>query len=252
MTQFSASLLFTNGFLLATNVDLRPGTKPPRNRPSDSTSTSGILTLTNGVSTMDPQRVLRCINPVLATNLSYYRFKQPPHARVNGWIEVRQGRLSDLRLDLSGGPFNYWKFNVPRISGTVALVNEHVAITNLAADFYGGKLAGDIAIASTATSDPDIRFALQSTDTDLHQLMTDISSPTNRLEGILTGELTVTKANAADWGSWNGFGNARLHNGYLWDIPLFGIFSPVFSAIVPGLDKAASAAARPASSSPTA
>ncbi len=241
--EFSASFQFTNRFLLAADVNVRSGNESVSGPGVGFDLATGMLFLTNAVSTMDPQRILRCINPVLATNLSRYTFKQPPQARINGWIEVRQGRVSDLRIDLSGGPFNYWKFNAPQVSGAVLLVNEHVTITNLAADFYGGKLTGNIAVSSTATPNPDIRLALETTDTDLHQLMTDIWSPTNRLEGILSGELTVTKANAGDWGSWNGFGNARLRNGYLWDIPLFGIFSPVLNAIVPGLGQSRVSAA---------
>ena len=233
--ELSASFQFTNNFLLATDVAIRSGNEKASGPGVGFDLATGMLFLTNAVGTMDPQRILRCINPLLATNLSYYTFKQPPEARVNGWIEVRHGRVSDLSFDLSGGPFNYWKFNVPRISGTVQLVNEQVTITNLVADFYGGKLAGAIVVASTATNNPDLHLAFELTDADLHQMMRDISSPTNRLEGILTGELTVTKANAGDWGSWNGFGSVRLRGGYLWDIPLFGIFSPVLNAIVPGL-----------------
>lgn len=240
--EVSASLQFTNRFLVVTDANVRSGTGTASGPGIGFNPASGMLFLTNAVAQIDPQLVLRCINPVLATNLSRYTFKQPPHAQVNGWIEVRQGRIADLRIDVSGGPFNYWKFNVPQISGTILLLNEHVAITNLAADFYGGRLSGDIAISSTTTPSPDIRFALQSTGTDLNLLMGDISSPTNRLEGILNAELTITRANAADWGSWNGYGNVRMRDGYLWDIPLFGIFSPVLNAIVPGLGQSRASA----------
>src|SRR5205814_7435939 len=73
------------------------------------------------------------------------------------------------------------------------------------------------------------------TSADLHQLMSDLSSPTNRLEGTLSGEMTITGANTADWESWNGFGQATLRDGFLWDMPLFGIFSSVLNAVIPGL-----------------
>ncbi len=49
------------------------------------------------------------------------------------------------------------------------------------------------------------------------------------------GDLTVFYAHTADPLSWQGHGRLDLTNGLLWDIPIFGIFSPVFNAFVPGL-----------------
>src|SRR5208282_635252 len=34
---------------------------------------------------------------------------------------------------------------------------------------------------------------------------------------------------------WDGFGHANLHDGLLWDIPVFGILSPVLNTVSPGL-----------------
>src|SRR5205814_6410805 len=81
----------------------------------------------------------------------------------------------------------------------------------------------------------DFNLRAEVANADLRQLMGDVSSPTNRLEGTLSGDLTITKANTDDWDSWNGFGQAKLHDGFLWDMPLFGIFSPVLNAVIPGL-----------------
>ena len=81
----------------------------------------------------------------------------------------------------------------------------------------------------------DFNLRAEVTNADLHQLMVDLSSPTNRLEGTLSGDMTITQANSADWASWNGFGQARLREGFLWDMPLFGIFSSVLNAVIPGL-----------------
>jgi hypothetical protein len=47
--------------------------------------------------------------------------------------------------------------------------------------------------------------------------------------------LFITRADTRDWGSWQGYGHARLTNGLLWEIPLFGVFSPVLNAFFPGL-----------------
>jgi len=233
--ELSGFVQFTNAYLIATNVNVRAAAGTASAPGLGFDPASGLLSLTNVTGFIDPQFVFQCINPVLATNLSRYDFKKPPHSRVNGWIEVRRGRLADLRVDVAGGPFRYWKFNAPQISGTVLLQDERVSVTNLAADFYGGRLAGDVAVASTAIPNPDFRFAMQLAGADFRQFMADVSTSTNRFEGTFGGELTVTSANSADWGSWNGYGNVRLQDGYLWGIPLFGVFSPVLDALVPGL-----------------
>jgi len=61
-------------------------------------------------------------------------------------------------------------------------------------------------------------------------------SPTNQLRGALSGSVRVTRANSADWQSWNGFGEMQLHNGLLWNAPIFGIMSPVLNTFTPGLE----------------
>jgi hypothetical protein len=45
----------------------------------------------------------------------------------------------------------------------------------------------------------------------------------------------VTSANTKDWSGWQGHGRAKLRDGLLWEIPVFGIFSPVLDGIVPGM-----------------
>src|SRR5207248_9652052 len=125
-----------------------------------------------------------------------------------------QGKRAAMRFDLSGGPFTYWRFNVPQVSGAVLWVNETVTLTNLQADFYRGKLAADMYFDCSAPRAADFNLFAEVMNADLHQLMSDVSLRTNRLEGILTGDLTITKANSADWESWNGFGQAQLSDGF--------------------------------------
>jgi hypothetical protein len=57
----------------------------------------------------------------------------------------------------------------------------------------------------------------------------------NNLEGALNCDLTIVSANTADLKSWQGAGNVDLRDGLIWDNPAFGIFSPVFNAIMPGM-----------------
>jgi hypothetical protein len=57
----------------------------------------------------------------------------------------------------------------------------------------------------------------------------------SRLEGTAQASLTVTAANSDDWRSWNGYGHAQLRDGWIWEIPIFGILSGPLNALSPGL-----------------
>jgi hypothetical protein len=235
VSDLAASVQFTNRFVTATDVLIHSGDQQISAPAVGFDTATQTLYLTNAVGTMEPERITRAIGPKTAKSLSPYVFSQPPTARADGFAQVRTGKHADMKFVISGGPFSYWKFRVPQISGTVHWVDETVNITNLQAAFYGGPLDSDIFVDFSPDTNANLRLMARVTDADLHALMSDLSSPTNRLEGIFSGNLTITRANTGDWNSWQGFGSAQLRDGYLWDIPLFGIFSPVLDAMMPGV-----------------
>ena len=70
----------------------------------------------------------------------------------------------------------------------------------------------------------------------MHALALGLSDArTNQLEGRLSGVVNITSGNSDTWQSWFGNGRAQLKNGVIWNIPLFGFFSPVLNAVTPGL-----------------
>ncbi len=89
----------------------------------------------------------------------------------------------------------------------------------------------------------DYQYAVATTNTLLRRLMDDLFTRTNHLEGFLNGTLRVTHANSADWRQMTGFGGLELSDGLIWDIPIFGIFSPVLNGISPGLGTSRASAA---------
>ena len=42
-------------------------------------------------------------------------------------------------------------------------------------------------------------------------------------------------ASTANDRSWNGHGQATIEDGFLWNVPIFGVFSPILDGIAPGL-----------------
>ena len=69
----------------------------------------------------------------------------------------------------------------------------------------------------------------------LQPLVQDVFGSTNRLEGFLNAELVVTHANSALTNDFQGYGKADLRDGFLWDLPIFGVLTPVLNGISPGL-----------------
>jgi hypothetical protein len=250
--QFSGNLQFTNSFIFATNVALRCGDAWARSPAAGFNVTNRWLYLTNAEGCLDVQRVARVIGPKTAQGLAPYRFDRPPAARVNGRVLTR-GEMppADMTFELAGGPFHYWRFNVDNVRGAVHWRTNLVAISNLrVTNFYSaaparGEFAGDIGIA-LRPGGAEVQFHAQVTNTDLRLLLADLVSPTNKLEGTLSGLVDVTHLDTADWHSWQGAGQLQMRDGLLWDLPLFGVFSPVLNALVPGLGNSRAKAAEAA------
>ncbi len=191
--------------------------------------------LTNGFSTVEPMVVARAIGPHVARAIEPYRFDTPPIAKVHGTIPLHGEDDADLHFELEGGPFHWWRFHVPRIHGRVHWLGQHLALSNVNLQFYGGSATGEAAFDFHHGAPTDYRFALATTNTELQTLMGDLFARTYDLRGALSGKLVVTNANTADLQTWNGFGDLQLQNGLIWDIPVFGVFSDVLNGMSPGL-----------------
>jgi len=203
-----------------------------------------VVYLTNGFSTADPMVITRAIGADVARAIEPYRFVNPPTARVQGTIPMHGEEQADLNFDLDGGPFYWWKFRLPRINGHVHWAGEYLTLSDLHADFYGGAAAGAAKFDFRPEKGTDFLFAIGMTNVQLHSLMSDLSPlQTNHLEGSVSGALSVTKANTEDWRTVNGYGETQLRDGLLWDIPLFGMFTPVLNGISPGLGNSRASAA---------
>jgi len=195
------------------------------------------ISFVNGFGAADPEAVARAIGPKTGRALEPYHFLEPPTVRVNGCAPLRGTDGADLTFDIiKGAPFQWLKLRAPFIAGTVHWQGQTLILTNVAAALYGGSGKG---IANFDFHAPhegaDYQFAVSVTNVNLHLLAADLSPSTNHLEGALTGQLVVTHADSRDWHTWNGFGHANLRDGLLWDIPVFGILSPVLNTVSTGL-----------------
>jgi hypothetical protein len=202
-----------------------------------------LVWFTNGFSTADPRLVTHAIGPKTGRAMDPYQFLEPPTAWVNGCVPLREMNGprdtdgADLRFDIvRGGPFQWLKLRTPDITGTIHWLGGSLILTNVQAAFYGGTGNGraffDFQVPHPGA---DYDFSVSVTNVDLHRLATELSTPTNRLEGTLNGWLVVTHGDSRNWRTWDGYGRGNLRDGLIWDIPIFGIISPVLNAVSSGL-----------------
>ena len=208
------------------------------------------LFIRDGEGHVSPIAVSEAIGPKTALAMKPYQFLSIPDAKVDGCIPLkhRDGDLvdddADLRVDVVGtAPFRWKKFETPRITGTIHWLSNYLILTNVVSECYGGEVHGwgsfDVQTPGEGT---DFAFYMKGTNVDFNAMGRALWSPTNQLRGALSGGVMVTRANSSDWRTWNGYGQAQLHNGLLWDAPIFGLISPVLNLLTPGLDMGSSRA----------
>ena len=211
-----------------------------------------LIFFKNGHSTADPAAITRAIGPKTAHIMEPYHFLQPPTVLVEGCVplhDVNGGHDmddADLSFDIVGGvPFQCLKLRAARVTGTIHWLGQTLILTNIAAELYGGTGNGcanfDFRVPHEGA---DYQFTAAVTNINLHALAADLASATNHLEGALSGRLVVTHADTRDWRTMDGFGQAHLRDGLIWDIPMFGILSPVLNAVSPGLGNSRATDAR--------
>lgn len=198
----------------------------------------GLMYVTNGFSTTDPYRFTKIIGPMTYEAIAPYIFETPPVVRAEGIIPLVDERDADIRFQITGDDFRYWRFHMTQAVAGVHWHHEYLDVTNVTAKFYGGDVQWDGHFTFKDDDSADYQFKGVCTNTELALLVRDlVPQATNRIEGSLSGTIVVTSANSETVNSWKGHGMGTVKNGFLWDMPIFGVFSEPLNAIVPGLGK---------------
>jgi hypothetical protein len=202
------------------------------------------LYIHGGAGSVSPVAVGRAIGPKTAEGMAPYQFLALPKTKVEGCIPLKQKDSelvnddADLRVEVIGtAPFRWRRFETPRITGTIHWLAHDLILTNAVSECYGGTARGwGVFDVDTPGDGTDFSFMLEGTNVDFNAMGRALWSPTNQLRGGLSGKVKVTSANSADWRTWNGYGQAQLRNGLLWNAPVLGRMSPVLNTLTPGLD----------------
>lgn len=194
------------------------------------------LFFTNTVSTLNPYAVARSISKQAIAAIGSYQFDAPPTVRVHGAIDLRRKRYEDdAHFEISGAQFHWQEFHLEQLLGNIDWVGQTLTLTNVVGGFKTGRLAGDARFDFSGPGDGEFSFKSTFDKADLREIAAPFSGRTNKLEGLLSGEFVLSHAALGDWKSWEGRGRLNLHDGLIWDIPMFGILSPVLNGFLPGL-----------------
>lgn len=234
--ELHAGVRLANDYLVATNLNLVTTNGWIRAPAVGVDFADPWVFVTNATAAIDPQRFARAIGPSLVQTLTPYRFDGPPQVEVSGRVPA-QGSVeeADMQFHVAGGPFHFWRFNVPDLVADVHWEGDRVAITNAICSFYQGRLNGNLVALLQPDGSANLSFNTAVTNVNLKPLVLDTIPTTNRIEGLLHGRFDVAHANSADWKSWNGSGRLNMRDGLLWDLPMLSVLSPVLNAFVPGL-----------------
>ncbi len=231
--------------LVATNVSIRHASGEAHVPQVTYSLPQRTVFLDAARSHLDPMVVARCIGTNVAALLKPYRFATPPQVEVRGQVVTdRSPEGSDLTFAVEGGPFQFWRFQTRRVSAVTRWTVDRVSITNVACEYYGGRLSGEFIFDTPSGAEPRFRFQARGTEFELRDLLHDVLESTNQISGKVTGTLVVTNALLADWSSWHGYGQVRMRDGMLWNLPIFGVFSKVMNAVVPGTGNSRATAAQ--------
>jgi hypothetical protein len=190
--------------------------------------------LNNARGIASPMAVAQAVGPHVIKILEPYRFANPVTARADGIIPMHGEKDARIRFDVKGGPFEWWRFHMPEVQGTVWWIDNTASLTNMAASFYGGKLTGN-ALFGFGRDGADVEFAANFERVNFQAFMADVGTASNKLEGTINGLLVITRGNTEKPKDWFGYGAVTLHDGLIWELPVFGIFSPVLNSMAPGL-----------------
>ena len=195
------------------------------------------LFLTNAVGRLAPRAITTMIGPLTDRAVAPFVFEVPPLATAEGSIPL--GGTDDtenLHFEIEGGPFHWQVFNLEQIKGSLFWRGKSLLVTNVQGRWHGADVQGWTHFDFSPRNTDYFSFYTRVTNANLRAVLKELQpAKTNKVEGIVAGELHVTNANTKDWKSWQGYGQAQLTNGLLWEIPLFGVFSPVLNAFFPGL-----------------
>ncbi|MGH9592449.1 MAG: hypothetical protein ACRD5L_05115, partial [Bryobacteraceae bacterium] len=192
------------------------------------------VTTSNAVSTLEAESIEHALGDITPAWLLAFRFDDPPSARMNGSFVWDNPQATDLHFVVSSRNCRFTNFLADVASGSADWIGTNVYATNFQASMYGGTMAGWAIFEITEHDGAGFRGDIALTNISLSALVHGWGATSNQVEGLLSGDLVIEESNSDDTRTWRGYGNVFARDALLWDIPVFGVLSPVLNAIIPG------------------
>jgi hypothetical protein len=233
--QLSAQLDYTNLFLRLRQFTLADKTGHVEVPLATIDFASKIYFMTNASSSIDPEPVRRALGKVAPPFMSEIHFDSPPLVKASGSFIPGDDLGTDMHFFVQGEHFHWHNLTADSAQGKVDYHVRTVNVTNLQAGLYKtGKLKGWINFDWGPRQ--GTRFSSDCTlnDLNLGAMAKELTSTNSKIEGMLDGRLALETPSEASVTNLFGHGWLHVHNGLLWDIKLFGVFTPILNAIAPG------------------
>jgi hypothetical protein len=244
---FSGKIEYTNHLFTASNVRFVQGSGNLEIPLTSVDLVSNRIFLTNAQSTLDPGILDRQMGAKTPAFLKVVHFDTPPHVTASGSFVLGNPLATDMRFAVQGSNFHWTNLGADKITGNVLWVARDVALTNVTASLYdSGRLNGWLAFDYVPRHGSGFRSEFTVKNISLSLLGRSLSGKNTHVAGKLDGSLILTAPSSSNKQTWTGRGYVNVHDALLWQIKIFGIFSPVLNAIAPGAgdSRAKSATAR--------
>ena len=184
-------------------------------------------------STVNAHEVAAVFGAKSVEAIQRYQFGEPPKLEMEGVFDFRAPVNDDLKVKITGKKFRYWRFVADEVATDLMVKGSILSLKNFDASFYGGKLQGEARFDLQPLPIPfsaDIRLQ----KSNLAGVLAALTSKSAKVEGTLSIKMNFA-ATTAGIETIEGYGEAKAHNGLIWDVPMFGIVSKAMSAVLPGL-----------------
>lgn len=192
--------------------------------------------LVNVKSTLRPSDAIYWVEPKFAKHVMPYKFRQPPNVTVNGRVQFQGGRDDHLELVVdspTGVDYQFLGKNLPvdRLSAKLLFTDNRLQISELSGKLFEGQVRGGAEI-SLARGDNHYHAVVGLEGLNF-PILTDLYFKYQSARGKFGGSYDWTGI-GDDARTMRGAGKARVTEGNVFAIPVFGPLSGVLGAIFPG------------------
>lgn len=186
-------------------------------------------------SDLRPTDIIVWVDPKYFKEVAPYKFRHPPNVVVNGVFNFRgSGDHIEIKVDAPGGmDYLFLGKNLPfdRVTGRLLFTDGRLQLLDMAGKLFNGDVHGAADI-SLAKNDHHYRANLALDGVDFPKLA-DLYFKYDTKNGRLSGNYEWS-GSGSEARLMQGAGNARVTDGDIFAIPIFGPLSQLLSAIIPG------------------